>query len=196
MFFKSKKYVASYVKLEQCPKTGFPEFAFVGRSNVGKSSLINYLTNSKQLAKISRTPGKTQTINYFLIDENWYLVDLPGFGFAKVSKKQRGTWDIMIRTYLLNRETLQCLFLLIDSRIPPQSIDLEFVSWLGKNEIPFVIAFTKADKYPSKAVKKNIEAFEAEMLKTWDSLPDIFITSATKKAGGEDILKFIGNVMG
>ena len=127
--------------------------------------------------------------------KNRDLKDLPGYGFAKVSKKQRGSWDIMIRTYLLNRETLQCLFLLIDSRISPQAIDLDFISWLGKSEIPFVIGFTKADKYPSREVKMNIEAFKTEMRKTWQTLPDIFITSSTKKTGGEELIQFIGNVL-
>ena len=191
MFFKNAKYIGSFVKLAQCPKTDFPEFAFVGRSNVGKSSLINLLTHSKQLAKVSQTPGKTQTLNYFLVDDKWYLVDLPGYGYAKVSKKQRHGFSKMITDYIAKRETLFCLFLLIDARISPQKIDLEFITWLGENGVPFVLVFTKADKYPKKDVKQNIEDFKTEMLKTWESLPQVFITSAVKKKGSEELVCFI-----
>lgn len=191
MFFKNAKYVGSFVKLSQCPKTGLSEFAFVGRSNVGKSSLVNLLTNSKQLAKVSGTPGKTQTINYFEVDERWYLVDLPGYGYAKVSKNLRQSWSKMIASYIINRASLFCLFVLIDSRIPPQKIDLEFITWLGENGIPFVLVFTKADKYPVREVKMNIEEFKKEMLKTWETLPELFITSATKRKGSAELVRFI-----
>lgn len=191
MFFKSTEYVGSYVKLDQCPKDGKAEYAFVGRSNVGKSTLINFITHSKKLAKVSHTPGKTQTINYFLIDKEWYLVDLPGYGYAKVSKKLRANWEKMIHSYLAKRETLVCLFLLIDSRIPPQKIDLEFMEWLGENRVPFVIVFTKADKYPSNKISGNIQSFKSQMLKKWESLPQILITSAQSKMGREEILEFI-----
>jgi len=195
MFFKNAKYVGSFVKLSQCPKTDFLEFAFVGRSNVGKSSLINLLTHSTKLAKISRTPGKTQTINYFLIDERWYLVDLPGYGYAKVSKNLRHSWGKMIANYIANRESLFCLFVLIDSRISPQNIDREFIIWLGEIGIPFVLVFTKADKYPARDVKQRIEDFKTEMLESWESLPQIFITSATKKKGANELVQFIDDTL-
>jgi len=191
MFFKSTKFIGSYTGVEQRPKTGLREFAFVGRSNVGKSSLINYLVNVRNIARESKTPGKTQLMNYFIVDEKWYLVDLPGFGFAKVSKEKRLTFQKMVTDYLTKSETLHCVFLLIDSRIPPQKNDLEFVNWLGENEIPFVLVFTKADKYPSAQFKTNIEAFKKEMLKSWEELPQVFITSAKNKMGREELVKFI-----
>ncbi len=168
-----------------------PEFAFAGRSNVGKSSLINYLVNVKNLARVSQTPGKTQLINYFRVDDKWHLVDLPGFGFAKVSKEKRITFQVMITDYLTKSEMLNCVFLLVDSRIPPQQNDLDFANWMGENQIPFVLVFTKADKYPSAQVKSNIEAFKKAMLERWEELPQIFITSAKKKAGREELMKFI-----
>lgn len=191
MFLKSPRFIGSFPSVAQTPKTGHPEFAFAGRSNVGKSSLINYLVNVRNLARISQTPGKTQLINYFLVDEKWYLVDLPGFGFAKVSKEKRFSFQKMITDYLIQSEALHCVFLLIDSRIPPQRSDLDFANWLGKCQIPFVLVFTKADKYPSAQFKTNIEAFKQEMLKNWDELPQIFITSARNKKGRDELIKFI-----
>lgn len=148
----------------------------------------------KNLARVSQTPGKTQLINYFLVDDRWHLVDLPGFGFAKVSKDKRLSFQKMITEYLTKSEMLQCVFLLIDSRIPPQKNDLDFVNWLGANEIPFVLVFTKADKYPSLQVKANIESFKQAMLESWEELPQIFITSARNKTGREELLKFIDSV--
>ena len=191
MFFKSPQFIGSYPTVTMQPKTGLPEFAFVGRSNVGKSSLLNYLVNVKNLARVSQTPGKTQLINYFLIEEKWYLVDLPGFGYAKVPKTIRFTFQKMIADYLTKSETLQCVFLLIDSRIPPQKNDIEFTNWLGENEIPFVLVFTKADNYPSGRSKQNMEAFKTEMLKTWEELPQIFITSVKSKKGSKEIVQYV-----
>ncbi len=195
MFFKSHRFIGSYPSIEGCPKTGLPEFAFAGRSNVGKSSLINFLANVRSLARTSQTPGKTQLLNYFLIDEKWYLVDLPGYGYAKVSKDKRSQFQKMITDYLAKRETLQCVFLLIDARIPPQKNDLDFTERLGKMQIPFVIVFTKADRYPSTQFKKNVEAFKQEMSKQWEELPHIFITSVKNKKGREELVKFIDSLI-
>src|ERR1051325_5831958 len=194
MIFKSPQFIGSYPSVEQQPKTGLPEFAFAGRSNVGKSSLINYLVNVKNLARVSKTPGKTQLINHFLVDDSWYLVDLPGFGFAKVSKEKRFSFQKMIANYLIKSDALQCVLLLIDSRIPPQKNDLDFVNWLGENQIPFVLVFTKADRYPSAQFRTNIESFKTEMLKTWEELPQIFITSAKNKKGREELVKFVQSI--
>jgi len=191
MVLKSPKFIGSFTGIEQCPKTGLPEFAFCGRSNVGKSSLINYLVNVRNLARVSQTPGKTQLINYFLVDDRWHLVDLPGFGFAKVSKEKRFTFQKMITDYLTKSERLQCVFLLIDSRIPPQQSDLDFADWLGSSQIPFVLVFTKADKFPSARFKTNIEAFKKAMLEHWEELPQIFVTSAKSKLGREELLRLI-----
>jgi GTP-binding protein len=168
-----------------------PEYAFIGRSNVGKSSLINMLTDRKKLAKISGRPGKTQLINHFIINENWYLVDLPGYGFAKASKKDIKKWEQFIHTYLRNRENLMCVFLLVDSRHSPQKNDLEFMQWLGYNEVPFVIAFTKLDKLGKGKQGQNIADYKKELLKVWEELPPIFITSAEEKTGQKEVLQFI-----
>lgn len=194
MFFKSPQFIGSYPSVTLAPKTGLPEFAFVGRSNVGKSSLLNFLVNVKNIARVSQTPGKTQLLNFFLVEEKWYLVDLPGFGYAKVPKTVRFTFQKMISDYLTTSESLQCVFLLIDSRIPPQKNDLEFTDWLGESQIPFVLVFTKADNYPSGRSKQNIEAFKTAMLKRWEELPQIFITSTKSKTGREDIVKFVHSV--
>jgi len=191
MLIKSSDYIGSYVNLDKCPQEQIPEYAFVGRSNVGKSSLVNYLCGRKALAKVSVTPGKTQTINYFLINQKWHLVDLPGFGYAKISRTQRGKWSAMTKTYFEKREQLQYVFLLVDARVPPQKIDLEFANWMGEKSVPFNIVFTKADKVGSIEVSRNIEAFKQKMLEEWEELPPIFITSAVKAIGKEDILKFI-----
>lgn len=187
----SAEFVASYPKESQCPKDGRPEFAFIGRSNVGKSSLINMLTR-KGLAKVSGTPGKTRLLNYFLINKSWYLVDLPGYGYARVSKSERKTLESMINGYFLNRQTLFCAFVLIDSNIAPTKIDLEFINSLGERAIPFAICFTKTDRIGKATLEKNTEAFMCELSKTWETLPPYFITSAERKTGKTEILSFIG----
>jgi len=192
MQIKSAEYTASYVSIDKCPKAERPEFAFIGRSNVGKSSLINYLCGRKKLSKVSNTPGKTQTINYFDINGNLNFVDLPGYSFAKVSKEQRDKWDNMIRNYILHREQLLYVCQLVDARIPPQKVDLNFIGWMGKNHVPLVIIFTKADKH-GKEVSSNIQSFKNELLKQWDELPVIFVTSSEKKTGAEKVLEFIEN---
>lgn len=191
----SAKYVASFEKLGQCPKDGRPEFSFIGRSNVGKSSMINMLTDQNALAKVSKSPGKTKLINYFDIDAKWYLVDLPGFGYAKVSKTQRKQFKKMIESYIGQRETLFCTFMLVDSSIPPQNIDLEFINWMGEVGVPFVILFTKSDKGTQANRAKNIEAFELKMKETWEDMPTYFITSSSKKKGREEILNFIEDLI-
>lgn len=195
MIFKSPQFIGSYPSVAQQPKTGLPEFAFVGRSNVGKSSLINYLTNVGNLARVSKTPGRTQMLNYFMVDSRWYLVDLPGFGYAKVPKAIRSGFQKMITDYLAKSETLQCVFLLIDARIEPQQNDLDFTDWLGENEIPFVLVFTKADGYPGGKYKANIEAFKRAMLKHWDEVPRVFITSVKSKLGRDEIVGFVEGVV-
>ena len=165
MRITSAEFVISNQDVKKCPSTGLPEYAFIGRSNVGKSSLINMLTGRKKLAKTSSTPGKTQLINHFLIDEQWYLVDLPGYGYAKVSKKERSKWEKFIQDYLLNRENLVCVFVLLDSRIEAQKIDLEFMEWCGEKGVPFAMVFTKTDKLPSHKLNKNLKAYQQTMLK-------------------------------
>jgi GTP-binding protein len=191
MLIKSAEYKASYVDVEKCPKVEMPEFAFIGRSNVGKSSLINYLCGRKALSKVSNTPGKTQTINYFDINGAMHFVDLPGYSFAKVSIAQRNKWNNMIRNYILHREQLMYVCQLVDSRVPPQKIDLEFIGWMGKNHVPFVILFTKADKLGGKETTSNIQLFKQELLKAWDELPVSFVTSAERKHGKGPVLEFI-----
>jgi GTP-binding protein len=174
-----------------CPKPTLQEYAFIGRSNVGKSSLINMLCNNNKLAKISATPGKTQLINHFIINDSWYLVDLPGYGFAKTSKDKRTKFETIIYDYCKKRESLVCLFVLIDSRLPLQKIDLEFMLWCAENEIPFSIIYTKADKNSKNELARNIRAIEKELMKHWDEMPNTFITSAEKQEGREDVLDFI-----
>ncbi|MCL4113215.1 UNVERIFIED_CONTAM: hypothetical protein GTU68_002865 [Idotea baltica] len=171
-----------------------PEYAFIGRSNVGKSSLINMLTDQKKLAKTSGTPGKTQTINYFTINEEWYLVDLPGYGYARSSKVQRKKWERFIRDYLSRRMNLMCVCLLIDARIKPQQNDLEFANWMGELQIPFVIVFTKAEKSKPEELEANITAFKNAFLESWEEFPQHFITSATSGMGKDDVLGFIDSV--
>lgn len=195
MEIKSAKFISSLTVLDKLPKKGFPELAFIGRSNVGKSSLINMLCNRQKLAKTSSTPGKTQTINHFLIDDTWYLVDLPGYGYAKVSKKMRDKWEEMIRLYLKKRETLYCVFVLIDSRIPPQKSDVEFINWLGENGIPLSIIFTKADKLKPTELETNVEDFKNELLKYWEELPKYFISSAEKKTGKDELLTYFSEIV-
>lgn len=191
MVIKSSDYVGSYVSLSKCPQLPIPEYAFVGRSNVGKSSLVNYLCGRKALAKVSVTPGKTQTINYFIINGNWHLVDLPGFGYARISREQRGKWSAMTKTYIEKRELLQYVFLLVDARIPPQQIDLDFTDWMGEKGIPFAVIFTKADKPNSPEIQAHITDFKNELLKNWEALPPMFVTSSEKKSGKEAVLDFI-----
>jgi GTP-binding protein len=186
----SATFVSSHTDHQDAPATGLPEFAFIGRSNVGKSSLINLLTERKELARTSNTPGKTQLINYFAINEQWYLVDLPGYGYAQVSKKSRGKWSKMTEAYLQQRPTLVNAFVLIDSNIPPQAIDLEFCNWLGEHGIPFVLVYTKTDR-KKKDIEEHIAAFEAAMLEHWETLPPSFVSSAVKGTGRAEILSFI-----
>ncbi len=191
MKIKKAEFVISNKDIEKCPKGIYPEYAFIGRSNVGKSSLINMLTNRKKLAKTSSTPGKTQLINHFLINENWYLVDLPGYGFAKVPLKEKRKWAKFINIYINKRENLICVFVLIDIRIPPQNKDLNFMKNLGINGIPFVIAFTKTDKIKKNILKNAVKNYKTKILEIWEELPNIFITSAVKNTGKEEILSFI-----
>ena len=190
----SANFFVSNTDYKKCPKASLPEYAFIGRSNVGKSSLINALCNNNNLAKISGKPGKTQLINHFIIDNSWYLVDLPGIGYAKVSKSKRIEFKRMIENYLINRRNLMCLFMLIDSRHKIQKIDEDFMRWLAIEEIPFVIVFTKKDKLNQNALNQNIKQYKQHLLNTWNKLPDIFITSAEKKEGLEEIKKFISNL--
>jgi len=191
MDIKTAEFLKSSAYYTDCPDPGFPEYAFLGRSNVGKSSLINMITGFSSLAKTSATPGKTQLINHFLINQAWYLADLPGYGFAKVSKKDRARWEQMIKNYLINRSNLICTFLLIDSRHEPQKIDLENMEWFGSKGIPFVLVFTKADKLGITRLSANIAGYKKMLSENWDPLPDMFITSAEKKEGREELLGFI-----
>jgi len=191
MKITSAEYLISSPDFTKAPPPDKPEFAFIGRSNVGKSSLINMLADNQKLAKTSGTPGKTQLINHFIVNNEWYLVDLPGYGFAKVSQNARNRWEQMIENYLRKRENLINVFVLIDGRHSPQKIDLEFMNKLGKWEIPFTVVFTKADKETQKMVSQNVKAFFAEMRETWQFLPEYFVTSATKKTGKDKLLAFI-----
>lgn len=195
MLIKSASFVISNTDHKLCPQDGKPEFAFIGRSNVGKSSLINMLTGQKKLAKTSSTPGKTQLINHFDINNDWYLVDLPGYGFAKVSKSKRATFEQFISDYLLDRPTLVNTFVLLDSRLEPQKIDLEFMNWCGEKGIPFSMVFTKIDKLSSSALQKNLAAYRKEMLKYWEELPPVFTTSSESSFGKEKLLNYIGQLL-
>lgn len=194
MIIKSAEFLCSNTRVDQLPEANRPEYAFIGRSNVGKSSLINALTNRKNLAKTSQTPGKTQLINHFLINDQWYLVDLPGYGFAKTSKTNRASWEKFIRRYLRTRENLQCVFVLIDSRLEPQKIDLEFCAWLGEEGIPFVLVFTKADKQSTVKSDKNMALFSKSLLQWFEEMPPMFLTSADTRLGCEGVLQFIDEV--
>lgn len=191
MEIQQVQFVMSNSALKHCPKDNKPEYAFIGRSNVGKSSLINMLMNRKELAKVSGKPGKTKLINHFLVNNSWFLADLPGYGYAKVSKADRAVFHRLINSYILQREQLICLFVLIDIRHEPQSIDLEFMEHLAENQVPFVMVFTKADKLKPGAIHANVEAYFTEMLKFWEEIPLHFVSSAESGIGREEILDYI-----
>lgn len=191
MLIRTAIFKKSAAAMADCPKARIPEYAFIGRSNVGKSSLINMLCNNNKLAKTSATPGKTKLLNFFLINDSWHLVDLPGYGYAKASKSGRQGFEKLISDYCSKRENLKCLFVLLDSRLPLQQIDREFLTWCGEKEIPFCIVFTKADKNSKTELARNIKNVEKELLKIWDELPNIFITSSEKKTGKDELLDFI-----
>lgn len=184
-------FVISAVDIRGCPHPRLPEYAFFGRSNVGKSSLINMLTGVKNLSRISATPCKTQLLNYYLVDENWYLVDLPGYGYAKVSKRSRKNWEVIIREYLIQRPSLFYTFILVDSRHKPQASDLELINWMGEHGLPFCLIFTKSDKISRNAVRKNIETYNMELKQKWEELPPYFISSSLSGEGKSEINEFI-----
>jgi GTP-binding protein len=194
MIIKDAKFVVSNTDITKCPEDGKPEYAFIGRSNVGKSSLINMLTDRKSLAKTSGTPGKTQLINHFVINDEWYLVDLPGYGYAKTSKSNRSKWEKFISEYLTKRATLINIFVLLDSRLEPQKIDIEFMTWCAEEQLPFSMVFTKIDKLSSSALQKNLAAYKKEMLKQWAEMPPVFTTSAESKFGREKLLNYIAQI--
>lgn len=194
MIIKNAVFIQSVTDWRKCPSTKLPEYAFIGRSNVGKSSLINMLVNNKKLAKTSSKPGKTQTINHFLINKDWFLVDLPGYGYATISKSMREKWQKMISDYLIRRENLQLVFVLVDARLEPQKIDLEFIDNLGMSQVPFAIIFTKTDKLSVRATQSNVQRFKNKMLETWEELPTMFLSSAEVGRGKEDILSFIEQI--
>ncbi|ALM09022.1 GTP-binding protein [Sediminicola sp. YIK13] len=195
MKIKSANFVISNSKVTHCPKDPLPEYAFIGRSNVGKSSLINMLTQRKSLAKTSGRPGKTQLINHFKINDNWFLVDLPGYGYARVSKKDKKTFQKYITDYFREREQLVCAFVLVDIRHEPQKIDLEFMEWMGENAIPFCIVFTKADKLRPKAIENHINAYIKDLLAgIWEEAPQYFVTSSTSDIGREELLHYIDDL--
>lgn len=195
MIIKSAEFKCSSEKIEQCPLLSMPEYAFIGRSNVGKSSLINMITSRPSLAKVSGTPGKTRLINHFIINSEWTLVDLPGYGYAKASKKTRVAFEELITSYILNRDAMHCLFVLIDSRLEPQKIDLEFLGMLGENGVPFAIIFTKSDKLSTSALNRNVKNYQTTLLQQWEELPPIFISSAENGRGRDEILTYIENLI-
>ena len=188
------KFASSHAQISQAPKAYRPEFAFIGRSNVGKSSLINMLTQRKELARTSGTPGKTQLINLFLINDSWYLTDLPGYGYAKRSKSTRAKWEKRTEDYFRNREQMLCAMVLIDANVPPQRIDLDFVNWLGEHGVPFVLVFTKTDRKKSRD-GGSVEAFKEKLLETWEELPPVFITSSVKETGREELIAFMAEAL-
>lgn len=194
MQVKKAEFIKSSTREEDCPDPKFPEYAFIGRSNVGKSSLINLLTSRKKLAKTSSTPGKTQLINHFLVNDDWYLVDLPGYGWARVSKSSKADWKKMIDDYLRNRSNLACVFILVDIRHEAQKIDIEFINWLGEEEVPFVIVFTKADKLSRTKIDSNLAAYRKVLKQDWEEIPQDFLTSSEEKIGREEILDFIDSI--
>jgi len=195
MKLTSATFVSSFADVAKCPAPDRPEFAFIGRSNVGKSSLINMLVNMRKLAKTSVTPGKTQTINHYLINEKWYLVDLPGYGFASVSKSTREGFGKMIENYVLKRENLYCLFILIDSRLPPQKIDLTFMEWAGSKEVPIALIFTKIDKLKANELQKSLALYKRTLLANWEDLPPLFLTSSEKGTGRDELFDFMSSAM-
>lgn len=194
MIIKEAKFVISNSDISLCPTDGKPEYAFIGRSNVGKSSLINMLTDHKDLAKTSGTPGKTQLINHFLINDNWYLVDLPGYGYARASKSSRAKWEVFISEFLTKREMLINIFVLLDARLEPQKIDIEFLTWCAEEQLPFSMVFTKIDKLSSSALQKNLAVYKKEILKQWEEMPPVFTTSAQSKFGREKLLNYIEQI--
>jgi GTP-binding protein len=194
MLIKSAEFVMSNSDVAKCPKDRLPEYAFIGRSNVGKSSLINMLMQRKNLAKTSGRPGKTQLINHFLINKNWYLVDLPGYGYARVSKSSKKVFQKFITKYFEKREQMILAFVLVDCRLEPQPIDLEFMQWMGESQVPFSIIFTKADKLKPNALIRNIESYKQKMLEVWEEMPQYFITSASNSEGRDELLGFLGNL--
>ncbi len=194
MIIKSADFICSNTQISKLPPPVKPEYAFIGRSNVGKSSLINMLTQHKGLAKTSQTPGKTQLINHFLINDSWYIVDLPGYGYARISKSKKEDWNKFIRTYLDKRESLQCVMVLIDSRLEPQKIDLEFCNWLGEKGLAFVLVFTKADKQSALKTDQNVAKFNKALLTSFEEAPEYFITSSETQTGREDLLGFIDTI--
>jgi len=195
MEIKKAQFSTSSPMVQKCPNDTKAEFAFIGRSNVGKSSLINMLTNNKHLAKTSATPGKTLLINHFIINNEWYLVDLPGYGYAKRSKTERARLEQMIAGYILQRKQLVNVFVLIDIRHDPQLIDLEFIEWLGQSQVPFCLVFTKADKLSAQKARDNVERYKQKLLETWEELPPVFITSSEKKQGRDDVLGYIEEIL-
>ncbi|MDR1199508.1 MAG: ribosome biogenesis GTP-binding protein YihA/YsxC [Prevotellaceae bacterium] len=194
MIIKQADFICSSSKEEQCPQNQLPEYAFIGRSNVGKSSLINMLTGKKKLAKVSSTPGKTRLINHFLINNSWYLVDLPGYGYAKASKKDRSVFSQIVIDYIKRREEMTLLFVLIDSRLEPQNIDIAFINLLGEHEVPFAVIFTKTDKTGIEKLNRNIENHKKTLLESWEELPNIFYTSSETKAGKDEVLNYIDEI--
>lgn len=190
---KSAKFVISSTEVKKCPAPTLPEYAFIGRSNVGKSSLINMITGRKELAHTSSKPGKTQLINHFIINATWYLVDLPGYGYADVNKEKKKQFDIFIHQYILQRSNLMCVFVLIDSRLPMQAIDKQFMEWLAEHNVPFVIVFTKTDKLGKTQLEKNLNEYRHQMLESWEELPVQFITSSQNKIGQKEIFNFISD---
>lgn len=195
MIVSSAEFVKSSQELNQCPQPDMPEFAFIGRSNVGKSSLINMLVEKKDLAKTSSQPGKTQLINHFIINKEWYLVDLPGYGYAKTSMENRKKWRKMIEDYLLKRVNLLTVFVLVDSRLEPQKIDLEFINFLGENQVPITLIFTKTDKQSAKKTDDSLERFKETLSEYWEELPEIILTSSEKRVGREDVLETIDKII-
>lgn len=194
MKINTADYTGSYPSVSKCPKSDVPEYAFIGRSNVGKSSLINMLCERNSLARISKKPGKTQYLNFYIINKSWNIVDLPGYGYAVISKTKRKEWEKMIEGYLLHRETLMCAIILIDINIPPQAIDIEFINWMGKMQIPYIIAFTKADRLKPNKIDEKVAVFSEELLKYWNELPQMIITSSNEKKGKEEFYEFFEKI--
>jgi len=194
MIIREAKFLVSNSNVGKCPESDLPEYAFIGRSNVGKSSLINMLTNNKKLAMTSSKPGKTRLINHFIINQEWHLVDLPGYGYTRTGKESRLQFSKLIQNYVLKRLQLTCMFVLIDSRLSPQKIDIDFINWLGESEIPFSVIFTKADKISGSKVNNNIETFNTELLKNWEEIPPYFVSSSVEGTGRDEILNYIDQI--